>query len=117
MSFDMSQLSQADQFRCYRLGRRAVLRFLESAENTEWFNAIAVDVALRWHGLLALGLGVQSIKFNKRLDEPFIREFIVYFSKKRMIRAEEDPSWMVDLFARNMLGNETAANEDAAVLN
>jgi hypothetical protein len=117
MAFDISQLSPVDQDRCYRLGRRAVLRFLESPDNTDWFNAIAASPALRWHGLLSLGLGVQSVHFGKRIDEQFTRDFITYFAKKHMIREEDDPSGMVDLMGRNMLGNDTPRGAEAAVLN
>jgi len=90
---DVSKLPKFQQAKAAKVGRDAILKYFDDPEygeeRTRWFNQVAEGASDKWHVLLALGFGVQITLYKKRPDPEFTRDFILYFVKNHMARADK----------------------------
>jgi hypothetical protein len=87
------------QDRAVAVGREAILGLLSDPGEEAWFEGVAGEASPRWHALLAMGLGMQHLKFGKRLTRRYLRDFIRYFAKSHMITRAQDPTAMEQMHA------------------
>ena len=91
MAIDISKLTAVQTASCEQAGRKAIDAFLLDEEREYWFNYTCEGCSEQFLKNLMLGLGCQIVIGKKRPDARFCMDFVKYFAKNFMHRAEEAP--------------------------